>query len=72
MRLTAQDLQGFGVVDRIIEEPVGGAHRTPGEAITSVGDAIETALTPLLAMKGTEIRHHRRQKFLEMGKAEAV
>ncbi|MEM9442380.1 MAG: acetyl-CoA carboxylase carboxyl transferase subunit alpha, partial [Pseudomonadota bacterium] len=72
MRLTAQDLRGFGVVDRIIEEPVGGAHRTPGEAITSVGDAIETALTPLLAMKGTEIRHHRRHKFLEMGKAEAV
>ena len=44
----------------------------PMDAITTVGDAIEAALTPLLAMKGTEIRHHRRQKFLEMGKAEAV
>ncbi|MEM7045674.1 MAG: acetyl-CoA carboxylase carboxyltransferase subunit alpha [Pseudomonadota bacterium] len=72
MRLTAQDLQDFGVVDRIVEEPVGGAHRTPEEAIAAVGDAIDNALTPLLVMSGTEIRHHRRRKFLEMGKAEAV
>ena len=67
MRLTAQDLQGFGVVDRIVEEPVGGAHRTPDQAIAAVGDAIDNALTPLLQMSGTEIRHHRRRKFLEMG-----
>lgn len=72
MRLTAQDLHGFGVVDRIIEEPVGGAHRAPKAAIDAVGDAIDNALTPLLTMSGAEIRHHRRRKFLEMGKAEAV
>lgn len=72
MRLTAQDLHEFGVVDRIIEEPAGGAHRTPDQAIAAVGDAIDNALTPLLAMSGTEIRHHRRRKFLEMGKAEAM
>lgn len=71
MRLTAQDLQGFGVVDRIIEEPVGGAHRTPGDAIAAVGDAIDNALTPLLALNGPEIRRHRRQKFLEMGTGDA-
>ncbi|MEM9627093.1 MAG: acetyl-CoA carboxylase carboxyltransferase subunit alpha [Pseudomonadota bacterium] len=71
MRLTAQDLQGFGVVDRIIEEPVGGAHRLPADAITAVGDAIDNALTPLLAMTGAEIRRHRRQKFLEMGSGDA-
>ena len=52
MRLTAQDLQGFGVVDRIIEEPIGGAHRTPSDAITSVGDAIEAALTPASSHEG--------------------
>jgi len=72
MRLTAQDLHEFGVVDRIIEEPAGGAHRTPEEAIAVVGDAIDNALSPLVAMSGGEIRHHRRRKFLEMGKAEAV
>ena len=72
MRLTAQDLHEFGVVDRIIEEPAGGAHRTPEEAIAVVGDAIDNALSPLLTMSGAEIRHHRRRKFLEMGKAEAV
>ena len=72
MRLTAQDLQGFGVVDRIIEEPVGGAHRTPDDAIAAVGDAIDNALTPLLALSGAEVRRHRRQKFLEMGKTQAA
>ena len=70
MRLTAADLAAFDLVDQIIEEPVGGAHRTPEQAIEAVGDAIEAALTPLLAMSGAEIRHHRRRKFLEMGKSE--
>jgi len=72
MRLTAKDLDEFGVIDEIIEEPVGGAHRSPDEAISSVGDAIEKAMTPLLAMNGAEVRHQRRQKFLEMGRSEAL
>ncbi|MDH3662929.1 MAG: acetyl-CoA carboxylase carboxyltransferase subunit alpha [Alphaproteobacteria bacterium] len=72
MRLTAQDLETLGVVDRIIQEPVGGAHRTPEGAIAAVGDAIDNALSPLLSMSGADIRRHRRRKFLEMGKAEAV
>ena len=72
MRLTAKDLKEFGVIDEIIDEPVGGAHRSPDEAISSVGDAIERAMKPLLAMSGAEVRHQRRQKFLEMGKSEAV
>ena len=70
MRLTARDLQEFDLVDQIIEEPVGGAHRTPGQAIEAVGAAIEAALTPLLTMSGAEIRHNRRRKFLQMGKGE--
>ncbi|MGI9419651.1 MAG: acetyl-CoA carboxylase carboxyltransferase subunit alpha [Geminicoccaceae bacterium] len=72
MRLTAQDLHGFGVVDRIVDEPLGGAHRTPGQAISAVGDAIDDALAPLLTMSGADIRRHRRSKFLEMGKAEVA
>jgi len=72
MRLTAQDLSGLGVVDQLIEEPVGGAHRTPDEAVAAVGDAIEKALDPLLLLDGKEIRHRRRQKFLEMGTSKVV
>jgi acetyl-CoA carboxylase carboxyl transferase subunit alpha len=67
MRLTAQDLHDLGVVDQIIPEPLGGAHRAPDEAIAAVGDAIEQALEPLLVLSGAELRHRRRQKFLGMG-----
>jgi len=72
MRLTSKDLKEFGVVDQIIEEPVGGAHRSPEKAVLQVGNAIEQAMVPFSTMSGTEIRHQRRQKFLEMGKKEAV
>jgi acetyl-CoA carboxylase carboxyl transferase subunit alpha len=67
MRLTAQDLHDLGVVDQIIPEPLGGAHRAPDEAIAAVGDALEQALEPLLVLSGAELRHRRRQKFLGMG-----
>ena len=67
MRLTAQDLHELGVVDQIIPEPLGGAHRAPAEAIAAVGDALEQALAPLLVLSGAELRHRRRQKFLGMG-----
>ena len=67
MRLTAQDLHQLGVVDQLIPEPLGGAHRAPGEAIAAVGDALEQALEPLLALSAAELRHRRREKFLAMG-----
>jgi acetyl-CoA carboxylase carboxyl transferase subunit alpha len=67
MRLTAQDLHELGVVDEIIPEPLGGAHRAPEETIAVVGDALEQALLPLLVLSGAELRHRRRQKFLGMG-----
>src|SRR5690606_3142938 len=67
MRLTAQDLHELGVVDQIIPEPLGGAHRAPEEAIAAGGDALEQALEPLLVLSGAELRHRRRQKFLGMG-----
>jgi acetyl-CoA carboxylase carboxyl transferase subunit alpha len=68
MRLTAQDLSQLGVVDEIIPEPLGGAHRQPKETVGAVGDALETALDPLLILSGAELRHQRRQKFLNMSK----
>ncbi len=67
MRLTAQDLEQLGVVDEIVPEPLGGAHRSPDEAIQAVGDALDKALVPLLALGGAELRQRRRQKFLAMG-----
>jgi acetyl-CoA carboxylase carboxyl transferase subunit alpha len=67
MRLTAQDLKQLGVVDQIIPEPIGGAHRNPGAVIAALGDALEASLEPLLALDGKQLRHKRRQKFLNMG-----
>jgi acetyl-CoA carboxylase carboxyl transferase subunit alpha len=67
LRLTAQDLLRLGVVDRIVPEPLGGAHRLPKEAVDSLGEAIEEALRPLLGLEGGVLRAQRREKFLAMG-----
>jgi acetyl-CoA carboxylase carboxyl transferase subunit alpha len=68
LRLTAQDLLRLGVVDSVVAEPLGGAHRRRAETINAVGDALDAALKPLLALDGRALRAHRRGKFLEMGK----
>jgi acetyl-CoA carboxylase carboxyl transferase subunit alpha len=67
LRLTAQDLLRLGVVDRIVPEPLGGAHRLPKEAVDSLGEAIDEALRPLLGLAGNVLRAQRREKFLAMG-----
>src|SRR5262249_60254707 len=67
LRLTAQDLQRLGVVDRIVPEPLGGAQRAPKEAIDQLGQVLEEALRPLLAIDGDMLRQRRREKFLAMG-----
>ena len=67
LRLTAQDLLHLGVVDRIVPEPLGGAHRLPIEAVEQLGRAIDEALQPLLSLGGAELRAQRREKFLAMG-----
>jgi len=67
LKLTAQDLLKFGVIDEIVPEPMGGAHRDKRAAITVVGDAIEAALKPLLGRSPVELKQHRREKFLAMG-----
>jgi acetyl-CoA carboxylase carboxyl transferase subunit alpha len=67
LRLTAQDLLRLGVVDQIVPEPMGGAHRLPKEAVEQLGSAIEEALRPLLGLDGSTLRSQRREKFLAMG-----
>jgi acetyl-CoA carboxylase carboxyl transferase subunit alpha len=67
MRITAQHLEQLGVVDTIIPEPVGGAHRAPDMAIDSLGKAIGKALDSLGKMDASAVRASRRQKFLAMG-----
>ena len=69
LKLTAQDLKRFGVIDAIIEEPMGGAHREPERTIDVVGDYVEKALNELGKLDGITIKSLRRQKFLEMGHA---
>src|SRR5579863_2323470 len=67
LKLTAQDLLRLGVIDEVVPEPLGGAHREPRGAIAALGTAIETALRPLLSLERAELREQRRQKFLAMG-----
>ena len=67
MRITAADLRKLGVVDRIVAEPVGGAHRAPAEAIALLGTALGEELDALAAASVEEIRALRRAKFLAIG-----
>jgi acetyl-CoA carboxylase carboxyl transferase subunit alpha len=68
MRLTAQDLKKLGLIDEIIPEPLGGAHRQPEIALAALGDAIALALAPLLDLPAEALKAKRREKFLGMGK----
>ncbi|MDR6115661.1 MULTISPECIES: acetyl-CoA carboxylase carboxyltransferase subunit alpha [unclassified Sphingomonas] len=68
MRVTAQDLKGFGVIDTIVAEPVGGAHRDPAGAIANLGDAVEKALGELGGLGRDELKRGRAAKFLAMGR----
>ncbi|RDE07424.1 acetyl-CoA carboxylase carboxyltransferase subunit alpha [Sphingomonas aracearum] len=68
MKVTAQDLHGLGVIDGIVAEPLGGAHRDPAAAIGSLGTAIETALEELAGETPEALRRGRRKKFLGIGR----
>lgn len=68
LRLTAQDLSSMGLVDEVVTEPLGGAHRDMAAMIGAVGDVIEQRLGPLLALDGDGLRSRRRGKFLDMGR----
>src|SRR3954471_4386349 len=68
MKITAQDLLRFGVIDSILHEPAGGAHRDPAAMIAAAGEAIEAAFGELRNLDGDAIRRLRRQKFLDIGR----
>ena len=66
-RLTAQDLLKLGVIDEIIPEPLGGAHRQPEAALANIKIALVKSLTSLMKVEGNKLQHMRREKFLSMG-----
>ena len=68
LKLTAEDLKRLKLIDTLIPEPMGGAHRDPAAAIAAVGDAVAAALKPLLALDAATLRLKRREKFLDMGR----
>jgi acetyl-CoA carboxylase carboxyl transferase subunit alpha len=69
MKITAQDMVRFGVIDSVVPEPTGGAHRNPQAAIDATGEAIATALAELRGLDHEAVRMQRREKFLTMGRA---
>jgi acetyl-CoA carboxylase carboxyl transferase subunit alpha len=68
MKITAQDLKKLGVIDGIVPEPKGGAHRAAAEAIAATGEAIATALSSYNGLPADELRRKRREKFLSIGR----
>ena len=68
LRITAADLLKLGVVDEVIEEPLGGAHRAKDETVARVGEHIEASLTELRHDEGGILRARRREKFMQMGR----
>jgi len=71
MKITADDLMRFAVIDEIIREPKGGAHRNPSAAIQAVGEAVAAAFQSLHHMDRDAIRTHRQNKFLAIGNTAA-
>jgi acetyl-CoA carboxylase carboxyl transferase subunit alpha len=68
MKVTAVDLKKLEVIDEVIPEPMGGAHRAPDEAIDSVGKVVADALAQLGNLDPDALRRQRQDKFLAMGK----
>jgi acetyl-CoA carboxylase carboxyl transferase subunit alpha len=68
MKITAQDLLKFGIIDRIVQEPTGGAHRDGEAAIARAGDAIAACLKDMAALSPDEITAQREEKFLAIGR----
>ncbi len=72
LRLTAEDLRSLGLVDTVVGEPIGGAHRDPAATIAIVGQAVRTALASLDGQDGPTLLARRREKFLAMGREAGV
>jgi acetyl-CoA carboxylase carboxyl transferase subunit alpha len=67
MRVTAADLLQLGVIDRIVDEPLGGAHRNPGDAIAALGTVICEELDGLGTLNAEQLKAARRSKYLAIG-----
>ena len=72
LKLTAEDLKRLALIDAVIAEPLGGAHRDQAATLDRVGDAVWAALEPLLPIDGATLKARRREKFLEMGRSAVV
>lgn len=72
MKITANDLKDMGVIDGIIDEPVGGAHRHQASVIDAVGKAIEKEIVALEKLSASELKQHRRDRFLKIGRSLSV
>ncbi|MGY9015655.1 MAG: acetyl-CoA carboxylase carboxyltransferase subunit alpha [Rhodospirillales bacterium] len=70
LKLTAQDMDRLGIIDGIIAEPMGGAHRAAETTISAVGDAIEKHLNELIKLDAGVLKMRRKEKFLKMGESE--
>ncbi len=68
MKITAQDLERLGVIDGIVQEPVGGAHRNPSSVIASTAHVIEKAFSDLGGKSGDDLKRERRERFLAIGR----
>jgi acetyl-CoA carboxylase carboxyl transferase subunit alpha len=68
MKITAQDMMRFGIIDQIVTEPPGGAHRDPATTIAATGEAIAKAFAELTGLDRETVRRLRREKFLAMGR----
>ena len=67
LKLTAQDMKKFNIIDEIILEPIGGAHRDPINTIKNIGDVIEKKLNELTTMNEEELFKLKEKKYLEIG-----
>jgi acetyl-CoA carboxylase carboxyl transferase subunit alpha len=68
LKITAEDMMKFGIIDQIVTEPIGGAHRDPAAAIEATGEAIAAALAELEPLDRSTVRRQRSEKFLAMGR----
>ncbi len=67
LRLTAQDMMKLGVIDGIVEEPLGAAHRDPKQAIANLGEAIDRQLADLSGLSGDALVQDRHEKYIALG-----
>ena len=72
LRMTADDLKRLSIIDRVVPEPLGGAHRDAAVAIAAVGDAIAECLSPLLPLSKEALRAARRERYFALGREAAA